>query len=128
MTLYTRNPREYLTRFHYVTILVSEPLCLFRVQTFCIGMEGSPDVEHARLVAQYLNTEHHEIFFTAEEGFHAISDVIYALETFDVITIRGAVGMYLMVKYIRENTCTAVLFSGDKFRSMYNYLGSLTMI
>ena len=77
-------------------------------------MEGSPDVKHARLVAQHLNTEHHEISFTPEEGFQAIRDVIYTLESYDSLTLRGAVAMYLMTKYIKENTDTTILFSGYK--------------
>jgi asparagine synthase (glutamine-hydrolysing) len=83
------------------------------IQTFSIGMEGSPDVEHARLVASHLNTEHHEISFTAEEGFQALRDVIYSLESYDITTIRASVGMYLVSKYIRENTDTAIIFSGE---------------
>ena len=72
-------------------------------------MEGSPDVEHARLVAKHLDTEHHEISFTPEEGFQAVRDVIYTLESYDVAAIRDSVGMYLASKYIRENIC---IFSG----------------
>ena len=75
-------------------------------------MEGSPDVEHARLVAKHLNTEHHEISFTAEEGFQAVRDVIYSLESYDITTIRASVGMYLVAKYVRENTDTTIIFSG----------------
>ena len=75
-------------------------------------MEGSSDIEHARLVAQRLKTDHHEVLFTPEEGFKAIRDVIYCLESYDIITIRGSVGMYLVSKYVRENTDTAILFSG----------------
>ena len=96
-----------------------------RIQTFSIGMEGSPDVEHARLVASHLNTEHHEISFTAEEGFQALRDVIYSLESYDITTIRASVGMYLVSKYIRENTDTAIIFSGTviaTIRYMYFYV------
>ena len=75
-------------------------------------MEGSTDIEHARLVAKHLQTEHHEIIFTPEEGFQAVRDVIYSLESYDTINIRASVGMYLMSKYIRENTDTTILFSG----------------
>ena len=75
-------------------------------------MEGSPDVEYARVVASHLNTEHHEISFTPEEGFQAVRDVIYSLESYDITTIRASVGMYLVAKYIRENTDTAIVFSG----------------
>ena len=65
------------------------------------------------MVAKHLNTEHHEISFTPEEGFQAIRDVIYTLEIYDTLIIRGSVGMYLMTKYIKENTSTTVLFSGS---------------
>ena len=69
-------------------------------------------MEHARLVAQHLNTEHHEISFTPEEGFQAIRDVIYTLESYDITTIRASVGMYLVAKHVKENTDTAIIFSG----------------
>ena len=85
---------------------------LFRIQTFSIGMEGSTDIEYARLVAKHLQTEHHEISFTPEEGFQAVRDVIYSLESYDITTIRASVGMYLVAKYIRENTDTTIIFSG----------------
>ena len=75
-------------------------------------MEGSPDIEHARLVANHLNTEHHEISFTPEEGFQVLRDVIYSLESYDIGTIRASVGMYLVAKYIRENTDAAIIFTG----------------
>ena len=75
-------------------------------------MEGSPDIEHARLVAKHLQTEHHEIIFTPEEGFQAVRDVIYSLECYDTLAIRGALALHLMTKYIRENTDTKIIFSG----------------
>ena len=75
-------------------------------------MEGSPDIEYSRLVAQHLKTEHHEIAFTPEEGFRAVRDVIYSLESYDITTIRASVGMYLVSKYIHENTNTTIVFSG----------------
>ena len=75
-------------------------------------MEGSTDIEYARLVAKHLQTEHHEISFTPEEGFQAVRDVIYSLESYDITTIRASVGMYLVAKYIRENTDTTIIFSG----------------
>ena len=61
-----------------------------RLHSFCIGLEGSPDLLAARKVAEFLNTQHHEFTFTVQEGIDAISDVIYHLETYDVTTIRAA--------------------------------------
>ena len=37
------------------------------LHSFTAGMEGSPDLEAARLVARYLGTEHHELTYTAAD-------------------------------------------------------------
>lgn len=76
-------------------------------------MDGSTDVQAARVMAKHLDTEHHEVKFTPKEGIDALRHVIYALESFDITTIRASVGMYLVSKYIRENTDTTVIFSGE---------------
>ena len=76
-------------------------------------MDGSTDVEAARLVAKHLDTEHHEVRFTSKEGIDALHKVIYALESFDIGTIRSSLPMYLVSKYIKENTDTTVIFSGE---------------
>lgn len=85
----------------------------YPLQTFCIGMEGSPDLANARIVADFLGTEHHEIKFTPEEGVGALSDVIRHLETYDITTIRASVGMYLVSQYIKRNTDSIIIFSGE---------------
>lgn len=36
------------------------------IPSFCVGLEGSPDLAAARKVADYLGTNHHEIIFTVE--------------------------------------------------------------
>ena len=76
-------------------------------------MDGSTDIEAARLMAKHLDTEHHEIKFTPQEGIEALHKVIYTLESYDIITVRGSVALYLVTKYIKENTSTTVLFSGE---------------
>lgn len=85
----------------------------YRIQTFAIGMENSPDLLAARKVANFLETEHHEVVFTPEEGIAALEDVIYYLESYDVTTIRASVGMFLLSKYIKEKTDTTVILSGE---------------
>ena len=42
-----------------------------RLQTFAVGVEGSPDVLAARQAAEYLDTDHHERLYTAEEALAA---------------------------------------------------------
>jgi asparagine synthase (glutamine-hydrolysing) len=36
------------------------------IPSFCVGLEGSPDLANARKVADYLGTNHHEVIFTVE--------------------------------------------------------------
>ncbi len=83
-----------------------------RLHSFSIGLQGSPDLKYARQVATYLETVHHEIIFTIQEGLDAIRDVIYHLETFDVTTIRAATPMYLMARKIKSMGIKMVL-SGE---------------
>ncbi len=83
------------------------------VRTYSIGMKGSEDLKNAEKVSKYLGTNHTEILFTPEEGFNAIPEVIRDLESYDITTIRASVGMWLMAKYIKENTEDIVLYSGE---------------
>ncbi|XP_030751059.1 asparagine synthetase [glutamine-hydrolyzing] [Sitophilus oryzae] len=85
----------------------------YKIQSFAIGMEGSPDLEKARQVAKYIGTEHHEVIFTEDDVAQVLDEVIYTLETSDITTIRASIGMYLLSKYILENTNTTVVFSGE---------------
>ena len=83
------------------------------IQSFSIGMKGSPDIEKAQIVADYLGTNHHTVDFTIEEGIKAIRDVIRQLETYDITTIRASTPQYLLSKYIYNNTDIRVVLSGE---------------
>ncbi len=83
-----------------------------RLHSFAVGLKGSPDLDAARKVADYLDTVHHEIFFTIEEGLDALKDVVYFLETYDVTTIRASTPMYLMARVIKSMGIKMVL-SGE---------------
>ena len=83
-----------------------------RLHSFAIGLEGSPDLKKARVVADYLGTVHHEIHYTIQEGLDALRDVIYHIETYDVTTIRASTPMYLMARYIKAMGIKMVL-SGE---------------
>ncbi len=83
-----------------------------RLHSFCIGLEGAPDLAAARVVADHIGTVHHEFHFTIQEGIDALTDVVYHLETYDVTTIRAATPMYLMARRIRAMGIKMVL-SGE---------------
>jgi len=86
---------------------------LKKVDTYSIGLSGSEDLKYARIVADYLKTNHHEILVTEEEMFRAIPEVIKAIESYDTTTVRASIGNYLLGKYIASHSENKVVFNGD---------------
>jgi len=83
-----------------------------RLHSFAVGLEGSPDLAAAQLVADHIGTVHHGFTYTLQEGLDALEEVIYHLETYDVTTIRAATPMYLMARKIHAMGIKMVL-SGE---------------
>jgi asparagine synthase (glutamine-hydrolysing) len=83
-----------------------------QLHSFAIGLDGSPDLRAAAVVAGHLGTIHHGFTFTVQEGLDALSDVIHHLETYDVTTVRASTPMYLMARRIRAMGIKMVL-SGE---------------
>lgn len=83
-----------------------------QLHSFAIGLEGSPDLEAAQVVADHIGTVHHSVNFTIQEGLDAIKDVIYYLETYDVTTVRASTPMYLLARVIKSMGIKMVL-SGE---------------
>ena len=83
-----------------------------QLNSFSIGLPGSPDNKAALEVATFLGTKHHVITFTIDDGLNALSDVIYHLETYDVTTIRASTPMYLLSRKIKAMGIKMVL-SGE---------------
>jgi asparagine synthase (glutamine-hydrolysing) len=84
-----------------------------KLKTFSIGLEGSEDLKYAKIVAEYLKTDHHEIIVSNEDFFNAIPEVIENIESYDTTTVRASVGNYLIGKFIKENSDCKVIFNGD---------------
>jgi asparagine synthase (glutamine-hydrolysing) len=47
--------------------------------------------------------------------------LIYNIETYDITTIRASMGMYLVSKYISENTDIKVLMTGEISDEIFGY-------
>jgi asparagine synthase (glutamine-hydrolysing) len=84
-----------------------------KLKTFSIGLEGSIDLKYAKIVADYLDTDHTEIIITEQEMFEAIPEVIYAIESYDTTTVRASIGNYLLGKYISTHCESKVILNGD---------------
>ena len=83
-----------------------------RLKTFSIGLADSSDLKAAKIVSEFLDTDHTSIEYTLEEGLMYLKDVIYTLETFDVTTIRASIPMYIMGRKIKSLGIKMVL-SGE---------------
>lgn len=83
------------------------------LKTFSIGMEGGTDLKYAHMVADWIHSDHTEVLVTADEMFDAIPDVVRAIESYDITTVRASVGNYLVAKAVREKSDCKVLFNGD---------------
>lgn len=92
------------------------------IKTFAIGMsEDAIDLKYARQAAEYIGSEHTEIFMTPEEVISSLETVIALLGTFDITTVRASMGMYLVCKAIHEQTDIRVLLTGEISDELFGY-------
>ena len=85
-----------------------------QLHTYSVGMSGSADLAHARLVAEHIGSIHHEWVLTPKEFIERIPDVVRAIETFDITTVRASVGNYLVGELVASSTPTVkVVLNGD---------------
>jgi asparagine synthase (glutamine-hydrolysing) len=90
--------------------------------TFSIGMDTDPiDLKYARIVSNYLKTEHHEVMMNKHDVLNAVDEVIYALESFDITTIRASIGMFIVSRYIHKHTDIKVLLTGEVSDELFGY-------
>ena len=92
------------------------------IKTFAVGMETDPiDLKYAKEVADFLGTDHTEVIMTKDDVLNSLEKVIWHLETWDITTIRASIGMYLVCKYIHENTDLKVLMTGEVSDEIFGY-------
>jgi asparagine synthase (glutamine-hydrolysing) len=84
------------------------------IKTFTIGVENSVDIQYADTVATYLNSEHTAYNFEAADAITILEEVIEAVETYDITTIRASIPLYLLSKWIKEDyEDIKVILSGE---------------
>jgi len=89
------------------------------IDYFSIGNSDAPDVVNAILVFNHIkkninpNVTHYVYDISFEEALDIIPEVIRAIETYDITTIRASTWQYLLAKKISENTNVKVILNGD---------------
>lgn len=92
------------------------------IKTFAIGMsEDAIDLKYAKQVADYIGSDHTEIYMTPDEVISTLDKLIHLLGTFDITTIRASMGMYLICKAIHEQTDIRVLLTGEISDEIFGY-------
>ena len=92
------------------------------IRTFAIGMsEDAIDLKYAKEVADYIGSEHTEVYMTPEDVIYSLETVIALLGTYDITTIRASIGMYLVCKAIHEQTDIRVLLTGEISDELFGY-------
>jgi len=84
-----------------------------KLETYSIGFKGSPDLEKARLVAEYIGSDHHEYIVTEGEALSFIPTVIKQFETYDPTTIRAGVFMVMLALHLRDTSYAVAFYSGE---------------
>lgn len=92
------------------------------IKTFAVGMHTDAiDLKYAKTVAEFLGTDHTEVKVSFDEVLSAIHEIVYALETWDITTIRASIGMFLLCRYIRKNTKIRVILTGEVSDELFGY-------
>ena len=94
------------------------------IKTFTIGVENSSDILAADTVATFLKSNHSAYNFEATDAITVLEEVIYAIETYDITTIRASIPLYLLTSWIKEDTDIKVILSGevsDEIFAGYSY-------
>ena len=94
-----------------------------KLKTFAVGLEDSPDLLAARAVAGYLDTEHHESVYTAEDALGVLPTVVRTIESFDPSLVRSAVPNYILAEFTAQHLKVVLTGEGaDEIFAGYEYL------
>ena len=101
---------------------ISSKILNKKIRTFAIGMDTDPiDLKYAREAADYIGASHTEVTMTRQEALDALPEVIAALGTWDITTIRASIGMYLCCRAIHRQTDVRVLLTGEISDELFGY-------
>jgi asparagine synthase (glutamine-hydrolysing) len=95
-----------------------------RLKTFALGVGESEDITCARLMADTIRSNHHEVIVDLDQILAVLPQVIWSLESFDPSLVRSSVSNYLISKYAREQGIEVLLSGegGDEVFCGYLYL------
>jgi len=95
---------------------------LGRFHTFSVGIEGSRDLEAARIVSRHLDTIHHEYIFDEEEVREKLPEIIFYLESFDQDLVRSGIPCFFTSRLAADHVKVILTGEGaDELFGGYTY-------
>ena len=92
------------------------------LHTFSVGIEGSRDLEAARVVARHIDSIHHEYVFTRDDVQRCLPEIVFYLESFDQDLVRSAVPCYFVSRLASEYVKVILTGEGaDELFAGYSY-------
>ena len=95
-----------------------------KLTTFSIGVGESSDIQSARIMAEHIGSDHHELLIELDDLLAVLPEVVYHLENFDPSLVRSAASNYLISRYAKEHGFEVLLSGegGDEIFCGYMYL------
>ncbi len=92
-----------------------------------VGMEGAPDLENAKLMADHLGMEHHVRLYTASEIAELTPRAVNVLESFEEDCVSGAISnLFASAKATEFTNCILSGEGGDELFGGYHLLKELS--
>ena len=97
-----------------------------RVPLVTVGLDGAPDLDNARIVANHLGAEHHVELYTPEQIEQAVPQAVWALESFDEDCVSGAISnLFASAAASKFTNCILSGEGGDELFGGYHLLKDL---
>jgi asparagine synthase (glutamine-hydrolysing) len=91
--------------------------------TFAVGTEHSGDLAAARLVAEHIGSDHHEVLATPETIGAALSEAVTVIEHFDPALVRSSVPNLLLAREASKKVKVVLTGEGaDELFAGYSYV------
>jgi asparagine synthase (glutamine-hydrolysing) len=81
--------------------------------TTTVAKSPGPDLENAKLMAEFLNLEHHIYKITEEDITNFIPDAVWFLESFDEDCISGMISNYYVSKMVKQHSSSVLVGEGS---------------
>jgi len=95
------------------------------LKVYTIGTEDSKDLIFAKKFAKSYNLDHTIVKYSFKNMLDVLPEVIYALETYNAALIQSAIPIFIISRYIQDNSNIDVLLTGeggDELFGGYEYL------